>query len=200
VSRFPAAFPLPAFASWSSFARRGVGRPSRSAYRPKAGPRRGFRVPHARATIGVGALSTPGTTVLILTGVAHRPAPVASQRHVPTPRHTTSIDAGLCFTKHQSRVQVLHPSDLPLAGRSRMEQEPLGLEPRASHPALTGDARRGGDRSSSTDLKHPLRHRPSLQSCVFTQCVRPRVARDEQERRRCGSEVLGLAVIWVAAG
>ena len=26
-----------------------------------------------------------------------------------------SIDAGLCFTKHQPRVQVLHPSDLPLA-------------------------------------------------------------------------------------
>jgi hypothetical protein len=34
--------------------------------RPGSGPRRGFRVPHARATIGVGAVSTPGTTVLTL--------------------------------------------------------------------------------------------------------------------------------------
>ena len=54
---------------------------------PQAGPRRGFRVPHAGAAAGVGALSTPGTTVLILTGVAHRPAPAASPRHVPAPRH-----------------------------------------------------------------------------------------------------------------
>ena len=39
--------------------------------------------------------------------------------------------------------------------------------PRAPHPALTGDARRGGDRSSSTDLnQRSLRHRPSLQSSV----------------------------------
>jgi hypothetical protein len=38
--------------------------------------------------------------------------------------------------------------------------------PRASHPALTGDARRGGDRPSSTDPKHALCHRPSLQTCV----------------------------------
>ena len=50
VSRFPVAFPLPAFASRSSDSRRGVGPSSRSAYRttPCApGPRRGYRVPHA---------------------------------------------------------------------------------------------------------------------------------------------------------
>jgi len=34
----------------------------------------------------------------------------------------------------------------------------------------------GGDRPSSTDLSTALRHRPSLQSCVFTRGVRPRVA------------------------
>ena len=47
LSWFPAAFRLPAFAFWSSCARPGVGPSSRSAYRPKTGPRRGFRVPHA---------------------------------------------------------------------------------------------------------------------------------------------------------
>src|ERR1700733_2723367 len=39
----------------------------------------------------------------------------------------------------------------------------------------------GGDRPSSTRLKHALRPRTSLQSCVFTQCVRPRVERDDAE-------------------
>jgi hypothetical protein len=76
-------------ASWSSCSRRGVGLSLRSAYRHargRIGPRRGFRVSHARATVGVGALSTPGTTVLLLTAVALRPASVASQRRVPAPR------------------------------------------------------------------------------------------------------------------
>jgi hypothetical protein len=87
---FPAAFRRPAFASWSSCSRSGVELSLRSAYRLTFARRTSdgvFRVSHARAAIGVGALSTPGTTVLTLTGVAHRPAPVASQRRVPTPRH-----------------------------------------------------------------------------------------------------------------
>ena len=64
MSRFPAAFRPPAFASRSSDTRRGVGPSSRSAYRPTAGPRRGYRVPHTRAATGLGASFTPGTTVL----------------------------------------------------------------------------------------------------------------------------------------
>ena len=43
------------------------------------------------------------------------------------------------------------PAGLLLACRPRMEPEPLRLRPRASHPAVTRDARRGGDR---------LAHRP----------------------------------------
>jgi hypothetical protein len=35
--------------------------------------------------------------------------------------------------------------------------------PRASHAAITRRARRGGDRPSSTSLKHALRHQPNLQ-------------------------------------
>ena len=80
LSWFPAAFPPPAFGllvilsppgSWAFLT---VGLPAQW-----AGPRRGFRVSHARAAIGVGALSTPGTVVLILTAVALRPASAASQ-------------------------------------------------------------------------------------------------------------------------
>ena len=126
--------------------------------------------------------------MVILTGVAHRPASVASQRHVPTPRHSIPSIRGSASRSINQGFKRFHPSDLPLACDPRMETGTLGLEPRASHPALTGDARRGGDRPSSTSLKHALRHRhrPSLQSCVFTQCVRPRVARDKPEVRETG--------------
>ena len=64
---------------------------SRSACRAqRPGPRQGYRVPHARATPGEGALSTPGTTVLTRADVAHWPASAASQRRVPTPSPPTS--------------------------------------------------------------------------------------------------------------
>jgi hypothetical protein len=42
------------------------------------------------------------------------------------------------------------PAGLLLPRRPRMEQEPLRLLPRASHPAVTRDARRGRDRPSRT--------------------------------------------------
>jgi hypothetical protein len=76
----------------------------------------------------VGALSTPGTTVLILTGVAHRPASAASQRHVPAPRHSIHR-CEVPLHEASPRVHVLHPSDLPLACGPRMEHGPLGIPP-----------------------------------------------------------------------
>jgi hypothetical protein len=66
MSRFPAAFRLPAFASQvilfppGNWAFLTVGLPAP----PDAGPGRGFHVPHLRDTTGLGALSTPGTVVL----------------------------------------------------------------------------------------------------------------------------------------
>ena len=50
------------------------------------GPRRGYRVPHARAATGVGAPYNPRTMVLSPAGSPPRPAPAASQRPVPKPR------------------------------------------------------------------------------------------------------------------
>ena len=50
---------------------------------------------------------------------------------------------------------------------ARMERAALGLTPRASHPAdrKPDNARRGGDRPSSTDLELPLNsHFVDLQS------------------------------------
>ncbi len=53
---------------------------------------------------------------------------------------------GLCMTRHHRGFTCVHPSDLPPACDPRMEQESLGVFPRASHPAVTGSACRGGDR------------------------------------------------------
>jgi hypothetical protein len=63
MSRFPAAFRLPAFASWSSIARWGAGPSLRSAYRASSlepGPQRGYYVPHVRVATGGGCPLYPG--------------------------------------------------------------------------------------------------------------------------------------------
>ncbi len=181
MSRFPAAFRPPAFASRSSDSRRGIGPSSRSAYRPKAGPRRGYRVPHARATTGVGAPSTPRTAVLIPAKSSPWPAPAASRRPVPAPRYNIP-PSGALLHEASTRVQAIHPSGLPLACSPRMERAPLGFPPSFEpRRQITDDARRGGARPSSTGLEQRSRHQPNLQSTCSLICVRPRVA-----RRRAG--------------
>jgi hypothetical protein len=154
MSRFPAVFRPPAFASWPSCSRRGVGPPSRSAYRPKrAGPRRGYRVSHARATAGMGALSTPRTTVLYPTAHPQQSAPAALSAARPcTPLQHPINEAH--DNEASTRVHAIHPSGFPLArGRPDGTSSPSAF-PRASHPAdqEPDNARRGGDRSPSTDL------------------------------------------------
>ena len=121
---------------------------------PGSGPRRGCRVPHARAATGVGALYTPGTAVLIPTEATARPAPAASQRPVPAPRRT-SHRPRLCLTRHQPGFKRFARPVFPSPVAARMERAALGLHPRASHPAdqEPDNARRGGDRPSSTDLE-----------------------------------------------
>jgi hypothetical protein len=133
--RFPAAFRPPAFASRPSDTRRGVGPSSRSAYRTAAppGPRRGYHVPHARAATGVGALSTPGTTVLTRTAYGLRPAPAASRRPVPAPRSNVP-SARLGAHEASTRVHAIHPSGLPLACSPRMERAPLDSPPELRTP------------------------------------------------------------------
>jgi hypothetical protein len=111
----------------------------------RPGPGRGFHVPHAQDATGEGALYSPGTVVLIQTGHDHRPAPGASQRHVPAPRHNLHHCAAP-LDEPSTRVQAIRPSDLPLARDQRMDRQPSGF-PRAPHPAITHSARRGGDGS-----------------------------------------------------
>ena len=132
MPRFPAAFPLPALAFWSSCSRRGIGRSLRSPYqcaRRRTGPRRGFRVSHARAAIGVGALSTPGTTVLALTGVAHRPAPAASQRRVPALRQDIASMRGSALRSITKGSRVFTRPIFPLPVAPGCNGSVLGFTP-----------------------------------------------------------------------
>ena len=165
MSRFPAAFRPPAFASWSSCARQGTGPSLRSAYRsllPGPDPDgvatfrahelrpgwvpslpRGLRCPHGRQVI-------PGRRTPPCSGPSLYPRPATHHRR-------------LLITRHHQGFTVVHPSGLPLACGPRVEREPSGLSPRASHPAVTGGACRGGDRHRGhlPELRH---HQLVLQS------------------------------------
>jgi hypothetical protein len=81
-------------------------------------------------------------------------ASAASQRPVPAPRRT-SHRQGSRLTRHQRGFKQFARPVFPSSVAARMERAALGLEPRASHPAdqEPDSARRGGDRSSSTDLE-----------------------------------------------
>ena len=184
MSRFPAAFPLPALAFWSSCSRRGIGRSLRSAYqcaRRRTGPRRGFRVSHARAAIGVGALSTPGTTVLALTGVAHRPALAASQRRVPALRHDVASMRSSALRSITKGSRVFTRPIFPLPVAPGCNGSVLGFTPSfAPRPCGRRTSRWGQviEHGPETTLYViDLASNPAL----FSQCVRPRVARDEGE-------------------
>ena len=89
VSRFPVAFRLPAFASWSSDSRRGVGPSSRLAYRARPSARTSTGLPRsARTSCDRGGCPLyPEDDGAHPAGSPPRPAPAASQRPVPKPRH-----------------------------------------------------------------------------------------------------------------
>ena len=112
------------------------GQPTNHGHDGQAGPRRGFHVPHAQDTTGKGALCSPGTGgTQSRPGFAHRPAPGASQRHVPAPRHNLHRCAALC-NEPSTRVQAIRPSDLPLARSHRMDRQRLRLSPELRTPRL----------------------------------------------------------------
>jgi hypothetical protein len=90
---------------------------------------------------------------------------------------------GTLLHEASTRVQAIHPTGLPLACGPRMERAPSGFPPSfAPRRPKPDDARRGGDRPPSTDLKQRSKTSAEPPSCVFTHGVRPRVA-----RRRAGA-------------
>jgi hypothetical protein len=143
VSRFPVAFRLPAFAFRSSDSRRGVPPSSWSAYRPAAGRRRGYRVPHARAATGVGAPIPRGRPCSSRTEGRAQPAPAATAAS-PSTLLQHPIGRGLLH-EASTRVHTITRPVFPSPVAARMERAALGLSPWASHPAdqEPDDARRG---------------------------------------------------------
>jgi hypothetical protein len=133
----------------------------------RAGPRRGFHVPHVQDTTGVGALYSPGTVVLIQADHDHRPAPGASQRRVPAPRHSLHHCAALLH-EPSTRVQAIRtvrssPRPWPADGSPALW---LFLELRT--PPLRAAHVEAGTDLWSTDPKPALRHQPNLQPRGFT--------------------------------
>jgi len=84
LSRLPVAFPPPTLGH--PMPAEELRSPHGRLTDPKAGPRRGYRFPHARAAAGVGASYTPRTAVLIPAEGRARPAPADPPRRVLRPR------------------------------------------------------------------------------------------------------------------
>jgi hypothetical protein len=155
---------------------RGARPSSRPAYRTPhgAGPRRGFHVPHLRATTGLGALSTPGTAVL------SRPDAVPGQR---LPHHNglslhpaaTSHRAEPLFTRHQRRftrfTRPVCPSPvIPVVGLASFGF-PSGFAPRRYQQRTP---RAGPGHEHAPGATPPTSCRPPISE--LARKVRPRVA------------------------
>ena len=133
------------------------------------GPRQGYRVPHARAATGVGALYTPGTTVLI---PDWRSCPAGVCRFSTTTSHSLGSNIPSAegpLDEASTRVQAIHPSGLPLArhhsdGTSSSFGFPPSFAPR--RPGARRRTSRVGTGHRARTRNNALRHRPSLQSNV----------------------------------
>jgi len=176
MSWFPAAFPLPALASWSSCSRRGVGLSSRSAYRSHRPDLDGvstFRThktrPERAPSIARGRwCSSRPTTIIGL-----RPPHHSGMSLNPA---TTSITAELRLTSHQRGFKQFARPVFPSPADPWMDQGRLRLSPELRTPPLRATHVGAGTDRLSTDPKPALRHQPDLQPRGFTCGVRPRVA------------------------
>ena len=137
LSRFPAAFRLPAFASWSSISRWGIGPSLRSAYRgTDMNPG-----PNGVVTLRMHEMR-PGRAPSIprrrwcshgRNGITDRHLPLSCGQSLYPGAATTS---GAKRHEASLTVHCIHPSDLPLACSPRMERGPLGFSPELQTPPL----------------------------------------------------------------
>ena len=174
---FPAAFPPPAFASWSSCSRQGIGRSSRSAYRPANTSRTQTGFPRSARTSSDrgeplytrGRRCSPGLATItsprlpLLNGTSLHPA-------------TTTIHARLRLTRHQRGFKQFTRPVFPSRRWPRMEQEPLGFPPSFAprpHGRRTSGRGQAIEHGPETTLYViDLASKPAS----FTRSVRPRVA------------------------
>ncbi len=137
MSRFPAAFRLPAFrfsviryppGDWAFLA---VGLPNRPSVRTPSGLPRSTRTSCGRG----GCLLHPEDGDAHPTEGHLQPAPAASQRPVPAP-HSSVPSTGLSFTGHQRRFTQFTRPAFPSPVAHRMERRALGLSPELRTPPL----------------------------------------------------------------
>ncbi len=148
LSRFPAAFRQPAFASWASLPARDFRPPyGRPAAPPASGadPDR-FSVFRTRETrLDPGALCTPGGGGARTAGDRPRPPPAASQRPAPV---TLDCDPSqdVMITRHQQGFTVVHPTPAFPSPVTPDGTGPSGF-PLSSTPSRAGpsNACQGGD-------------------------------------------------------
>jgi hypothetical protein len=111
-------------------------------------------------------------------GVLNEASSGVHSRSPITPSHHPSRPDAV-----QGREAAALPAGLLLACRPRMEPEPLRLRPRASHPAVTRDARRGGDRLAhrpeyyTFDISRTSKRCLPLVSCTVTSHITRRSLR-----------------------
>ena len=109
--------------------------------------------------------------------LSRRPAtPHPRGDDVPILRSNTPPD-GVPLDEASMRVQAIHPSGLPLACGNPDGTGALGLSPELRTPPTRSRTTHvgAGTGHRARTWNNALRHRPSLQSCVFTRCVRLRV-------------------------
>ena len=128
----------------------GLGSPHGRLTGPRAGPRRGSRVPHARAAPGVGALCAPRTAVLFPAKARSRPAPAALPRQVPKPRHNIPPCEALL---HEASIKGSGSSPVRASPRPR----PQGGTGNASAFPLSFAPRRYRQRTSRAGTGHRAR-------------------------------------------
>jgi len=137
---------------------------------PRSGPRRGYRVPHACATTGVGALFTPRTAVLIPAETPAQPAPAASQRPVlSSPPPTTHRRGSL--TRHQQGFRRFTRPVFPAPGAPGQDEKRLGLTLELRTPPTKSrrrTSRRGQAIEHGPGTTRPTSHPVDLQSCVHS--------------------------------
>ena len=107
-------------------------------------------------------------------GSSHRRG--ALSRGVSESSRDSPITPGTGWLPAQSREPPRVPAGLLLARRPRMERDRLRLLPRASHPAVTRDARRGGDRPSRTDPSTTPSTSVEPQRCLPLSLMHPHFA------------------------
>jgi hypothetical protein len=177
MSRFPVTFRPPAFASWSSVPRWGVGPPLRSAYRHRnrrrtpSGLSRSTRASSDRGGCRLNPEDRGAHATRHVVTDRRRRISTAKSLH-PGP---TSIYPRFRITRHHQRFTCVHLSGLPQPVAPGWSGNPWAF-PEASNPAVTSDARPGGDRHRALAWNYAVDVNDRPPSDESTGNVRPRVA------------------------